>query len=171
MEYPVEAKLILRGSVFSTRFVVRCDVKAEIRAGLKFSPSLNSRELGIVAENGDRLRHVGGVFEDKLHVLCRAQADKQQVLGGDVLAQHIGNVLSFTLLRSRLHPIACIRLVCFLCLILKDTTRTVTMLSTMHTITAHICHHKYQFAPFCGGFTTVDESPRSHYTDWVCWCC
>lgn len=46
--------------------------------------------------NGDRLGHVGGVFKDKLHVLCRAQAGKQQVLGGDVLAQHIGDDLSFS---------------------------------------------------------------------------
>lgn len=28
------------------------------------------------------------------------------------------------------------------------------MLSKMHTITAQDYHHKYQFAPFCGGSTT-----------------
>lgn len=92
---PVKTVLILGGCVVSTRYVVRCDAKAEKRADIKFSP-LNSPELGIIAVNGDRLRHVRGVFKDKLHVLCRAQAGKQQVLGGDVLAQHIGDVLSFT---------------------------------------------------------------------------
>lgn len=168
MESPVEAEPMLRGSVFSTRFVVRCDVTAELRAGWKFPPELNSRELGIVADNGDRLRHVGGVLQDKLHVLCGAQADKQQVLGGDVLTQHIGNVLRFTLLRRRLHPTGCVRLVRLLCLILEETTSTVTTLSTTHPITAHTCHHKNQFAPVCGGFTTVDEAPRGHYTHPVC---
>lgn len=57
MEYPVETILILGGCVVSIRFVVRY-AKAEKRADLKFSPLLNSPEFGIIAVNGDRLRHV-----------------------------------------------------------------------------------------------------------------
>lgn len=44
-----------------------------------------------MAANGDRLRHVEGVFQDKLHVLGGAQAGEEQVLRGDGLAQHIGD--------------------------------------------------------------------------------
>lgn len=50
-----------------------------------------SPEFGVVAANGDRLWHVEGVFQDKLHVLGGAQAGEEQVLRGDGLAQHIGD--------------------------------------------------------------------------------
>lgn len=50
-----------------------------------------SPELGVVAANGDRLRHVEGVFQDKLHVLGGSQAGEEQVLRGDGLAEHIGD--------------------------------------------------------------------------------
>lgn len=55
--------------------------------------TVNSPELRVVAVNGDRLRHIEGIFEDKLHVLSRAEAGIQQVLCGDGLAQHIGDAL------------------------------------------------------------------------------
>lgn len=48
-------------------------------------------ELRVVAVNGDRLRYIEGIFKDKLHVLSRSQAGVEQVLGGDGLAQHVGN--------------------------------------------------------------------------------
>ncbi len=43
--------------------------------------------------NGDGLRDVKGVFKDKLHVLSRAQAGVEQVLGGDGLAQHVSDAI------------------------------------------------------------------------------
>ena len=50
--------------------------------------------------NSDRLRYIEGIFKDKLHVLSRAQAGVEQVLGGDGLAQHAGNALRFIALFS-----------------------------------------------------------------------
>lgn len=47
--------------------------------------------------NGDRLWHIKWILKDKLHVLCRAQASIKQVLGGDGLAQHVGDALCFAL--------------------------------------------------------------------------
>lgn len=43
--------------------------------------------------NGDGLRYIKGISKDKLHVLGRAQAGVEQVLGGDGLAQHVGDAL------------------------------------------------------------------------------
>lgn len=48
--------------------------------------------------NGDSLRHIKGVFKDKLHVLSGAQAGVEQVLGGDGLAQHVGDALCLAVL-------------------------------------------------------------------------
>lgn len=50
-------------------------------------------QVGIVTVDGDCLRYVEGVFKDKFHVLGRAQAGIEQVLGGDGLTQHVGNEL------------------------------------------------------------------------------
>lgn len=43
----------------------------------------SSPEFGAVAADGDCLRHVEGVLEDKLHVVGGAQAGEEQVLRGD----------------------------------------------------------------------------------------
>lgn len=48
--------------------------------------------------NGDGLGYIKGIFKDKLHVLGRAQAGVEQVLGGDGLAQHVGDALSLAAL-------------------------------------------------------------------------
>ena len=48
--------------------------------------------------NGDSLRNIKGVFKDKLHVLSGAQAGVEKVLGGDGLAQHVGDALCLAVL-------------------------------------------------------------------------
>lgn len=74
---------------------------------------VHSPELFVVATDGEHLRDLQGVFKEKLHVLCSAQAGEQQVLGGHVVDEHVGDGLGF----SALH----------LCLVrflnLKDETR------------------------------------------------
>lgn len=54
--------------------------------------------------NGDGLRHIKGIFKDKLHVLSRAQAGVEQVLGGDGLAQHVGDALCLAALFAGFDP-------------------------------------------------------------------
>lgn len=51
--------------------------------------------------NGDRLRYIEGIFKDKLHVFSSAQAGVEQVLGGDGLAQHVGNARRLIALFNR----------------------------------------------------------------------
>lgn len=43
--------------------------------------------------NGDRLRYIKGILKNKFHVLSRAQAGIEHVMGGDGLAQHVGDAL------------------------------------------------------------------------------
>lgn len=52
-----------------------------------------SPEVGVVAADGDRLRHAERVPEDKLHVVGGAQAGEEQVLCSDGPAQHVGDAL------------------------------------------------------------------------------
>lgn len=63
-----------------------------------------SPELGVVAEDGDRLRHVEGILQDELHVFGGAQAGVEQVLGGDGLAQHAGDGLRLPVVVFQLNP-------------------------------------------------------------------
>lgn len=56
-----------------------------------------SPELRVITVNGDSLRYIKGILKDKLHVLSRAQAGIEQVLGGDGLAQHVGDALCFAM--------------------------------------------------------------------------
>lgn len=55
-------------------------------------------ELWIITVDGDRLRYIKGVFKDKLHVLGRAQAGVEQVLGGDGPGKHVGDAFCLDLL-------------------------------------------------------------------------
>ena len=58
-------------------------------------------ELGIITVDSDGLGYIKGVFKDKLHVLSRAQTGVEQVLGGDGLAQHVGDGLCLVVLFKR----------------------------------------------------------------------
>lgn len=48
--------------------------------------------------DGHSLRCIKGIFKDKLHVLSRAQAGVKQVLGGNGLAQHVGDAFCLAVL-------------------------------------------------------------------------
>lgn len=74
--------------------------------------------------DGDSLGDVKGVFEDKLHVLGRAQAGVQEVLGGDGLAQHVGNALGLAALFTGLDLVMLPGQLGLLGLILTPGTKT-----------------------------------------------
>lgn len=69
----------------------------------------SSPELGVVAADGDRLRHVEGVLENELHVVGGAQAGKEQVFRGDGSAQHAGDALSLGALGNARDPVDALR--------------------------------------------------------------
>lgn len=48
--------------------------------------------------NGDGLRCIEGIFKDKFHIFSRTQAGVEEMLGGNGLAQHVGNSLCLTAL-------------------------------------------------------------------------